>query len=97
MKTMQPRNAKTGRFYTGKNVGRLLEAMVENDFESEEFCTFVQARDLGRPVPKDVKACAAIIRLVKPKAKKGQAKKGKPKLVPTDHYVWNLDQLPEAV
>jgi antirestriction protein ArdC len=95
----EPVNAVSGRPYTGKNVGVLLVAMDEGEYDKPIFMTLSQANFLGRKIKKDEKSCATIVRWVTPKDAKGKktpkGKKGKRKLVPTYHAMFNIDQTEE--
>ena len=100
-----PRNLQ-GRVYSGSNVFTLLSAMREHDWVSPYFGTFLQAKDLGYPVPKGVKALTRVIfagnvfkKLEASASRDMQVKasasdEGK-KLVfkYSEHAVWNAEQI----
>lgn len=49
---MNPRNGVTQHEYGGSNFDALVEAAEENGYESEEWFTFQQAKELGASVRK---------------------------------------------
>ena len=93
-----PRNGLTGKKYQGSNIPELQAVMLDRGFESAEFVTFLQAREIGFPVPKGVKSCGCIVKWIKPKngsgAKRSAGRKNKTaRLFPKTSAVWNLEQI----
>ncbi len=103
-----PRNLQ-GRIYSGSNVFTLLSAMREYDWVSPYFGTFLQAKELGYPVPKGEKAVTRVIfagnvvkKLEGDSGKNEIKDKLKAKVIDEDkklvfkyseHAVWNAEQI----
>ena len=48
-------NKKTGKAYEGRNQAELLTAKENNNYQSDEWLTFLQARELGLKIKKGSK------------------------------------------
>lgn len=86
-------NASTKLAYQGKNQEELLNAKAGNNFKSNEWLTFLQAKNLGLRVKKGEHSTASVFRgfgKVEEKTKDG---KNKENTIPLGHSrVFNLDQ-----
>lgn len=49
-------NKKTGKAYEGRNQAELLTAKENNNYQSDEWLTFLQARELGLKIKKGSKS-----------------------------------------
>lgn len=83
----EPRNAKTGIAYSGKNVGWLLSAQDKAGYLTAEWLTFRQARMLGGTVNLDEHG-TCIVRVVTRKSNEDEA----PRRVLKHYMVFNVAQ-----
>ena len=89
-----PRNASTGRAYSGVNVLLLWSAGEDNGFRSSRWMTFNQARDAGGNVRKGSKGTMIVYadRFI-PAAERAKGEDGKPIWFLKSFTVFNLDQI----
>jgi len=84
-------NKKTGKAYEGRNQAELLNAKASNNYKSDEWLTFLQARELGLKIKKGSKGVGIFkgFGKIEKKDKDGKIK------VESGHYgfakVFNMD------
>ncbi|MCK9318907.1 ArdC family protein [Methanoculleus sp.] len=88
---MNQYNKKTGKVYEGRNQAELLNAKENNNYQSDEWLTFLQARELGLKIKKGSKGVGIFkgFGKIEKKDKDGKIK------VESGHYgfakVFNMD------
>lgn len=87
-----PTNALTGNSYSGKNISILAEAVVENGFDSNVWCTFRQALELGRCVIEGQKVSAQCVKVVTKRVKNKRTGKVEDKRTVRHFNLFNIAQ-----
>ena len=75
---MNQYNKKTGKVYEGRNQVELLNAKASNNYKSDEWLTFLQARELGLKIKKGSKGVGIFkgYTTIETKDKEGKIKVG---------------------
>ena len=86
-------NGKTKTGYAGFNILRLACSREQNNFQSKEWLTFKQAKEMGLSVKKGSKA-TQIVRWIEPKKKTEEDEDAQNnRLFPVVFHLFNVDQL----